>query len=198
MMQFGHNDNNNLANDPRARATLPGVGEETQPSGAAIVHTFGWYLRQYVKEIRAKGATPIICSLIPRKRWEADGRVKRDLASHAGWAAQVAKEENVAFIDLNELIARRYDELGREKVLPLFSPEATETTHTGWDGAVLNAEIVVSGLKTLKADPLAPYFSALAQGIAAADLSQPASGPKSLPASATVAPVPAVTPAPKL
>ena len=124
--------------------------------------------------------------------------MKRDLASHAGWAAQVAKEENVAFIDLNELIARRYDELGREKVLPLFSPEATETTHTGWDGAVLNAEIVVSGLKALNADPLAPYFSALARDIAPADLSRPAPVPKPLPASAAAAPVPAATPAPKL
>ncbi|HTZ22210.1 MAG TPA: rhamnogalacturonan acetylesterase [Opitutaceae bacterium] len=190
ILQFGHNDNNNLANDPRARATLPGIGEETQPSGAATVHTYGWYLRQYVKEIRAKGATPIICSLIPRRRWEADGRVKRDLASHAGWAAQVAKAENVDFIDLNELIARRYDELGREKVLPLFSPEATEATHTGWDGAVLNAEIVVSGLKALKDDPLAPYFSAVAQGIPPADLSQPVPVPKPLPASAAAAPAP--------
>ena len=143
-----------------------------------------------MKETRAKGATPIICSLIPRRRWEADGRVKRDLASHAGWAAQVAKAENVDFIDLNELIARRYDELGREKVLPLFSPEATEATHTGWDGAVLNAEIVVSGLKALKDDPLAPYFSAVAQGIPPADLSQPVPVPKPLPASAAAAPAP--------
>jgi lysophospholipase L1-like esterase len=190
IMQFGHNDNGSLANDPRARATIAGVGEETQLSGTATVHTFGWYLRQYVKEIRAKGATPIICSLIPRRHWEADGRMRRDLASHAGWAAQVAKEENVAFIDLNELIARRYDELGHDKVMPLFSPEATESTHTGWDGAVLNAEIVVSGLKAWKDDPLAPYFSAVAQGIAPADLSRPAPVPKPLPASAT-APAPA-------
>ncbi len=190
ILQFGHNDNGSLAKDPRARAILPGVGEETQLVGEETVHTFGWYLRQYVKEARANGATPVICSLIPRRHWEADGRVRRDLASHAGWAAQVAKEENVAFIDLNELIARRYDELGREKVMPLFSPEATESTHTGWDGAVLNAEIVISALKALKDDPLAPYFSALAQGIAPADLSQPAPVPKPLPASAAAAPAP--------
>jgi lysophospholipase L1-like esterase len=198
IMQFGHNDNGSLANDPRARATLPGAGEETQLSGTATVHTFGWYVRQYVKEIRAKGATPIICSLIPRRHWGEDGRVRRDLASHAGWAAQVAKEENVDFIDLNERIARRYDELGREKVMPLFSPAETENVHTGWDGAVLNAEIVVSGLKALKADPLAPYFSAVAQGIAPADLSSPAPAPKPSPASAAAASAPATAPAPKL
>jgi lysophospholipase L1-like esterase len=198
IMQFGHNDNGSLANDPRSRATLHGAGEETQLSGTVTVHTFGWYLRQYVKEIRAKGATPVICSLIPHRHWDVDGRVRRDLASHAGWAAQVAKEENVDFIDLNELIARRYDELGREKVMPLFSPVETESTHTGWDGAVLNAEIVISGLKALKDDPLAPYFSALAQGIAPADLSQPAPVPKPLPASTATAPAPAAAPAPKL
>ena len=188
IMQFGHNDNG-------SRGGLPGVSEETKLVGDETVHTFGWYLRQYVKEARAKGATPVICSLIPRKRWETDGRVQRGIATHAGWAAQVAKEENVAFIDLNELIARRYDEIGYARVLPLFSPVETETVHTGWDGAVLNAEIVVSGLKALKPNPLAPYFSALAAGVAPADLSKPAPVAKPLPAGVTANPAPATAPA---
>jgi len=104
----------------------------------------------------------------------------------------------VAFIDLNELIARRYDELGQEKVMPLFSPAETESVHTGWDGAVLNAEIVVSGLKALKADPLALYFSTVAMQIPPADLSSPAPAPKPSPASAAAASAPATAPAPKL
>jgi hypothetical protein len=33
----------------------------------------------------------------------------------------VARSESVAFVDLNEIIARRYDALGPEKVEPLFA-----------------------------------------------------------------------------
>ena len=58
-------------------------------------------------------------------------------------------------IDLNELIARRYDALGPEKVEPLFGDPHT---HTSRAGAELNAEIVVAGLKSLTPNPLAQYL----------------------------------------
>src|SRR5476651_512608 len=161
IMQFGTND-----------GSYPhGIGEETQEitsrSGQKeMSHTYGWYLRQLINETKAKGATPIVCSLIPRKRWEANGHIKRDADSFAGWAGQVAKAENVGFIDLNELIARRLDALGKEKVNLLYVPNPTpekpvgETVHPGWDGAVINAEVVVSGLKALgEKNPVAGYFS---------------------------------------
>jgi hypothetical protein len=72
----------------------------------------------------------------------------------------VARSENVPFIDLNEKIASRYDELGPEKVEPLF---ADPHTHTSRAGAELNAEVVVEGLKVLPGDPLAKYFSGKAR-----------------------------------
>lgn len=189
IMQFGHNDNG-------TRGGLRGNGDDTQQVNNETVHSFGWYLRQYVKEAREKGATPVICSLIPRKRWEPNGSIQRGIASHAGWAAEAAKQENVLFIDLNELIARRYDAIGYAAVLPLFSPVETETVHTGWEGAVVNAEIVVSALKSFAKNPLAPYFSALAGQVAAADLSMPAPTAKPLPAGVAANPATASSPAP--
>jgi hypothetical protein len=93
--------------------------------------------------------------LIPRKIWK-DGKIARDSDTYAGWAAQVAQSEGVGFVDLNERIARRYDELGPEKVEPLFGDPHT---HTSRAGAELNAEVVVAGLKGLQKNPLAPYFS---------------------------------------
>jgi len=153
MIQFGHNDNG-------PRGPLKGIGEEieeraaTKDSPAATVHTWGWYMRRYIADVRAKGATPIVCSLIPRKRWE-NGKVVRDTASHAGWAAQVAAAEKVPFVDLNENIARRYEELGPDKVNGFF---ADERVHTSLAGAKLNAEIVVATLRTLPDNPLAPFL----------------------------------------
>ena len=86
--------------------------------------------------------------------------------------SQVAKAESAGFIDLNEWITRQYDVLGKEKVDLLYHPQPTaenprgEHVHTGWDGAVLNAGIVVFGLKALKDNPVAPYFSERAKTIA--------------------------------
>ena len=156
LMQFGHNDAGPVNDTSRARGTLRGVGDEAEEIDNQLtgrhetVHTYGWYLRQYVADIRARGATPVICTPIPHKAWDAQGRTKRDRDTYAGWAATVAKAEGVALIDLNEGIARRYDDLGRDAVLRLFPATVPdEHTHTNWAGAVLNAQVVVAGLKGL-------------------------------------------------
>jgi lysophospholipase L1-like esterase len=155
MIQFGHNDNG-------ARGPLPGIGEESgerenpRTKEKSVLHTWGWYLRQDIAEVRAKGATPIVCSLVPRKIWK-DGKIQRNKDAHAGWAEQVAASEHVAFLDLNELIAQRYDALGEAGVNPLF---ADAHTHTTGAGAELNADVVTAALRALPENPLAPYLRA--------------------------------------
>jgi len=156
VMQFGHNDAGAINDTSRARGTLRGIGDESEEIDNFLthrhetVHTYGWYLRRFVADIRAKGATPVICSPIPHKQWDPAGQAKRDRDSYGGWAAAVAQAEGVGFIDLNEGVARRYDALGRDAVVQLF-PQTTpdEHTHTNWAGAVLNAQVVVEGLKAL-------------------------------------------------
>ncbi len=156
-MQFGHNDPGPLNDDKRARGTIGGTGEETEvidnllTKQPEVVHTYGWYLRQYIREAKAAGATPIVCSPVPRKTWK-DGKIARSADTHGGWAKRVAAEEGVAFIDLNELIATRYEALGAEKVEPLF---ADEHTHTSRAGAELNAAIVAEALRALPGAPFA-------------------------------------------
>jgi lysophospholipase L1-like esterase len=156
IMQFGANDNGGA----KGKGGLSGIGDDTQMNNSETVHSFGWYLKQFVAETRAQNATPIICSLTPRKRWSADGKqFIRDNATHAAWAAQVAKETNTPFIPLYDIIAAKYEQLGAEKVDAIYVPSPTEKLHTGWTGAVINAECVVSGLKALPIDPLADYLS---------------------------------------
>jgi lysophospholipase L1-like esterase len=169
VIQFGHNDGGVPDEPTRARASLPGVGEETLEIENPIlkvhetVHTYGWYLRKIVEDAKAKGATPIVCSPIPRKTWK-DGKIVRNAADFGGWARQVAEQEHVGFLDLNEAIARRYDALGEAAVEPLFGDPHT---HTSRAGAELNAEAVVSCLKALKNDPVAGDFSAKGMAVAA-------------------------------
>src|SRR5215475_2421549 len=126
LIQFGHNDGGPINDDSRARGTIKGVGEETEEidnlltKKHEVVHSYGWYLRKYVADARARGATPIICSPVPRKIWK-DGKIVRNTDSYAGWAAQVAHSQGVPFVDLNEIVAKRYDEMGPAKVDALFA-----------------------------------------------------------------------------
>lgn len=167
LVQFGHNDGGPLDDTFRARGSIAGIGDETREIENPIlkrhetVHTYGWYMTQYVQDARAKGATVILCSLVPRKIWK-DGKIVRNTPGYAGWAAQVAATQHTGFIDLNEIIARRYDALGPAAVEPLFGDPQTHTTLAG---AILNAESVVAGLKALPKDPVAKVFSARGRSI---------------------------------
>ncbi|HEX4748620.1 MAG TPA: rhamnogalacturonan acetylesterase [Bryobacteraceae bacterium] len=174
LVQFGHNDGGAINDDSRARGSIKGMGDENQEIDNMLTHkheivrTFGWYIRQYITDARAKGATPIICTMIPRKIWK-DGKIARNKSDYAGWAEQIAQQEKAPLVDLNEIIAERYDTMGPDKVNPLFGDEHTHTTLAG---AEINAEAVIAGLKALNSDPLAPYFSERAMHVAPAVVSQ--------------------------
>ena len=153
ILQFGHNDSANSQNYPD-RTTIMGGGDETIELGVGdkkkTVHTYGWYLRQYVADTRARGAIPIVCSPVPRNTW-IDGRIKRGFDGYVRWAAAAAKASDAFFIDLNAFAADRYDALGQDKATSYFN----DFQHTKKIGARLNAECVVEGIKQLKNCPLA-------------------------------------------
>ena len=170
IMQFGHNDDGALNDEPpgplRARGTIKGIGEETREIDNVltkrheVVHSYGWYLRKFVDETKARGATAIICSPIPRKGWDDQGLIRRSPATYSGWAAAVAAQEQVGFVNLNEIIAGVYDRLGHDAVVGFFPQvKPDEHIHTNQAGAELNARCVVAGLKQLRDDPVARDFS---------------------------------------
>jgi lysophospholipase L1-like esterase len=167
IMQFGTNDGGSVNDTNRARGTIKGVGDEAESitnlltHQTEIVHTFGWYEKSMVNETRAKGAVAMICSLIPRNNWK-DGHVLRNRADYGGWAGEAAASVNAPFLDINDIIADEYDRLGQEKVKPLFIAGAGP--HTSMAGAQTNAICVILALKTIQTNPLAPYFSDLANG----------------------------------
>ncbi|MBP7142314.1 MAG: rhamnogalacturonan acetylesterase [Opitutaceae bacterium] len=153
ILQFGHNDTWNSPNNPD-RATITSAGDDTLQVGVKgqhkLVHSYGWYLRQYVKDVKAKGATPIVCSPPPRNEWE-NGRIKRGFDGYAKWAAEAANAGGAAFIDLNACAADRFDALGEARAREIFN----DRQHTRKLGARINAECVVEGIRRLKDLPLA-------------------------------------------
>lgn len=173
IIQFGHNDQGRIG-DPamKGRADGKGIGDETvedaKPDGTKeLVHTFGWYMAKFVTDAKAKGATVIICSPIPHKqRWETG----RDFANIAEWDAQVAQKNGALYFDLTMVITDAYKKAGAEKVATFF---ADKGTHTSELGAQFNAARVVAGLKSLKENPLANFFSEQGKAV---EIYQPAAG----------------------
>lgn len=160
IMQFGHNEGSRPDTSKQGyRGVLRGTGEDSvqltwKDGTIEIVHSYGWYLRKFVREAKEKGAIPIICSMIPRKEF-ADGKVKRADKDFGKWAKEVAESEGVFFVDLNAITADKYDVMGEEEVTKFFPGDHT---HTNVDGARVNATSVVDGIKKLNACDLVKYL----------------------------------------
>jgi len=161
MMQFGHNDSSPLDDTARARGTIKGIGMESKDTYNPIkkkqetVYTYGWYMRKFINDVKAKGATPIICSSIPRNPVNNDKVVLAN-DSYAGWAEAVAKTEKIDFIPLNQIIKDKYAALSAAEVKKFFTEK--DHTHTNEAGAKLNAAAVVEGLQKLKQNKLNSYL----------------------------------------
>ncbi|MBZ4192193.1 rhamnogalacturonan acetylesterase [Niabella beijingensis] len=151
IIQFGHNDSGPLDDTARARGTIKGIGDASQEIYNPIrriketVYTYGYYIRKLINDTKSKGAVAIVCSPIPRNDFK-DGKVKRNDLDYGGWAKQVAVATGAFFVDLNQLIADKYDRLGPDAVNAFFPKDHT---HPNLDGSRLNAGMVVQGIGQL-------------------------------------------------
>ena len=160
MMQFGHNDGGAIDDTARARGTLQGVGNDSTQIFNPIrkvnetVHSYGWYMKKYANEAKAKGATVIICSPVPRSDFDEKGKIGVD--KYAAWAKDVAQQTGDYFIPLNDLVIAEYEKIGIAATKSYFPKDHT---HTNKAGAQLNAQLVVKGLQQLKGCNLNKYIS---------------------------------------
>ncbi len=149
IISIGHNDNGEFFDKRRARAVIPGVDEDTCYVGfnertqrQDTVYSYGHYLRLYIKEVRKRGAHPILMSLTPRDAInEQTGRIVRKPQTE--WAAYVAALEGVPFIDLNELSGAKLDSYSRWKQQYHF---LGDKIHTSKFGAEMNALSAAEGI----------------------------------------------------
>lgn len=157
-IQFGHNEGGPF-NTGRARASIKGIGDESQVvimerNGAPEeVFTFGHYLRLYIRQAKAVGAIPVVLSPTPGNRW-TNGKINRMVENYTKWSKEVAELEGVAFIDLNARTADKVDPLGEEKGRLLF----IDSVHTTKEGAIINGESVIEGIKDIKGFSLNKYI----------------------------------------
>lgn len=151
MIELGHNDNGPF-DGGRARASIRGISPTDslvvtikETGRKDTVYSYGEYMRRFIKECKALGAHPILLSLTPRNAWDDKhpGKIARVNHTFGLWAKQIAEEQGVPFIDLNELSARRYESFSTWKVSYHFYHDRI---HTSEFGARLNARSAAEGL----------------------------------------------------
>ena len=151
IIELGHNDNGPF-DSGRARASIRGISpadslEVTikETGERETVYSYGEYLRRFVRECKALGVHPILLSLTPRNAWDANrpGHVGRVNTTFGLWAKQVAEEQDIPFINLNEISAAKYDGFSAWKVDYHFY---LDRIHTSAFGARLNARSAAEGI----------------------------------------------------
>ena len=149
LVSIGHNDNGEFFDVKRARAVIPGTDPDTCYVGYNqrlqrndTVYSYGTYLRNYISETRAKGANILLMSLTPRNAFDEKGLIVRK--PQTAWAAQIADEQNVPFVDLNEISGAKLDSYSPWKQQYHF---LGDKIHTSKFGAEMNALSAAEGIR---------------------------------------------------
>ena len=158
-------------NDTKARASVKGIGDETvqyplpKPfttgplagQTTETIHTYGWYIRKYIADTRAKHATPILLTVTIRNIWanDADGKlhIERDMGFR-DYVYKLGADQGVPVVDMATVAADRLEALGPENTALLYP---IDHTHTNAEGAERNAESVTIALRNANS-PLAAYL----------------------------------------
>jgi lysophospholipase L1-like esterase len=173
LLQWGHNDGGGpLTPDFKARGEGKGVGEESVDIPVPVpykggpfagkttetVHTYGWYNRKFIADVRAKGAIPMLLTVTVRNIWPKgpDGQphMERDMG-YRDFDIQIAASEKVPLIDMATVAVDKFEMLGIPTVALLFP---IDHTHTSPVGAEMNAQSVVTALKIANS-PLVQYLA---------------------------------------
>lgn len=141
LIQFGHNDE---SKDKGERYSTP---EEYKSN-----------LARFITETRNKQANPVLLTPVSRRQFDSAGHVKQTHGIYSPLVREVAKEQNVPLIDLDELSRALYQKMGPENSKLLFLqlepgehpnyPEGkTDNTHFNELGARKIAQLVLADLK---------------------------------------------------
>lgn len=149
VIQFGHNDQ---AKEKADRYTTP----------ADYVKN----LSRFVDDVRSKGANPIICTSVVRRRFDKNGKFEDSHGEYVALARKVAKDKKVPMIDMYEKSKKVLIEMGPEQSAALFlhlnpgesllfPTGKTDNTHFRLQGALLMDSLFIEGLKEQNIVPLA-------------------------------------------
>ena len=138
VIQFGHNDEVDPKNPQPRQVPLPDyIGN----------------LKRFVTEARAAGITPVLCTPLTRRYFQADGKIHSDLTEYSEAMRGVAKEMRVPLIDLQADSIAYLDQIGEAEGNKLAITKKDtdgktifDKTHLDWAGSYVFGRIVAVDL----------------------------------------------------
>jgi lysophospholipase L1-like esterase len=132
-------------------------------------------MTDFVTQVKAKGATPVIVTAMNRDEWDETGKIKQTLGPYPEISREVAKATGTALIDLNDMSKTMFEAMGKEGTEHAFMKFAANTfpdqvspisdsTHFNNYGAYELARCIVHGIREDKLglekflDPSVPDF----------------------------------------
>lgn len=156
IISIGHNDGGSI-DSGRARSVLSGTSHDSvcvtikETGVKETVYTYGGYMRKYIAEIRKAGANPILMSLTPRNAKDDQGKTVRK--PQGKWLEEIAAEQDVPYVDLNEISGQKLDSYGDWKMSYHFYKDKI---HTSKFGAEMNARSAAEGIAACTHPALKP------------------------------------------
>ena len=132
IIQFGHNDQKN----DTARHTDP-------------YSTYKSNLEKYVNETRSKGALPVLCTSIVRRKFDEQGNLVDTHGEYPDATRQVAREMKVPMLDLEERTKNIVSDLGPEKSKVLYLHTNPGEYPNRPNGVKDNTHLCIEGAKTV-------------------------------------------------
>jgi lysophospholipase L1-like esterase len=154
-----------------------------QKPGSTHLDPFTTYkstLKEWIDEVKKKGITPVLVTSMHRRNFDSSGHIINTLSDYPEAMRQVAKEENVALIDLNAMSKVLYETWGPVNSLKAFvhypahsfpgqDIELKDDTHFNTYGAYEIARCVLQGL----IDTKLPISRQIKESISRFDPSKP-------------------------
>lgn len=120
--------------------------------------TYKQTLKEWIAEARKRSVTPVLVTSMNRRTFDSTGKITNSLGDYPEAVRQTAKEESVAFVDLNAMSKTLYEALGPQKSVKAFVHFAANTypnqpndvkdnTHFSTYGAYELAKCVVKGIQ---------------------------------------------------
>jgi len=154
MIQFAIND----AGASNADRYAPTCGNVDNPSSGS----YEWYMTQFIKSAKDKGATPILVTTTIGMKAYANGRFANSYTNYNEACYNLARKYSVPCIDLNTLMVNHYNSVGYDtaKSYHLMGAVAgsTDGTHFCEKGANIVAGLVAGEIRKQNISGLASYL----------------------------------------
>ena len=154
MIQFAIND----AGASNADRYAPTCGNVDNPSSGS----YEWYMTQFIKSAKDKGATPILVTTTIGMKAYSNGRFVNSYSNYNDACYGLARKYSIPCIDLNSLMVSHYNSVGYDtaKSYHLMGAvaDSTDGTHFCEKGANIVAGLVAGEIRKQNISGLASFL----------------------------------------